>query len=147
MKEGDTQMSRKGFWRQAIRMMAWAVVLVNVSSIADGKNRTMTVGKNGDVTFSAETIIGNVTLKPGRYFFEHKVTGDEHFVRFTEVTKPRGRSFGGRTLSHPGDIKCRLEKLDRKARQTIIIYAATDGSTPRITRIVINGEDVAHVFD
>ena len=140
-------MNRNHFWRQAVWMMAWALSLVNVSAVVAGENRTLKLGKRGDVTFKAETAIGDVKLKPGRYFLQHTVAGDEHFVHFTEVTKPLGKNAGGFPVSHPGDIKCRLEPLDRNARQTIIIYAATEGGTQRITRIVIKGENVAHVFD
>ena len=140
-------MNRKHSWSPLILLVVWALVLGSASALTATEDQTPRVGKKGDVTFKAETAIGDVTLKPGRYFFQHGVVGDDHFVHFTEVTKPLGKNAGGFPVSHPGDIKCRLEPLDRKARQTIIIYAATEGGTQRITRIVIKGENVAHVFD
>jgi hypothetical protein len=137
-------MKRKQFCSLAILLVVWTLTLGSVSAIAATENQMLKVGKEGYVTFGAKTIVGDLALKPGNYIFQHRVAGGEHFVHFTEVTNPR--KAGSVPVSHPGEVKCRLEPLDRKARQTIIIYANTEGGVWRITRIVIKGENVAHVF-
>jgi hypothetical protein len=138
-------MNKNHFWSPMILLAICALTFGSLSGIAGAADQTLKVGKEGYVTFDVETKVGDLTLKPGNYIFEHRVVDGEHFVHFTEVTRPR--KAGSVPVSHPGEVKCRLEPLDTKARQTIIIYANTEGSVARITRIIIKGENVAHVFD
>jgi len=106
--------------------------------------QALKVGKKGEMTFSAETQVGDMTLRPGRYTFQHRVDGSEHFVHFTQVGKVRG----GREIpatAHPGEIKCRLEPLASKADSTEV-YTVKEEGAARITKIIVRGENVAHVF-
>lgn len=96
------------------------------------------VGKTGNVHLDQETKVGDLVLHPGDYRFVHRVEGEEHFVHFTEL-KALGRD------EHPGEVKCQLESLGKKASQTAIT-TKDDGGTRRITRIEVAGENVAHVF-
>ena len=138
-------MNRNHIWSQVIVIAVWALIFGSLSGVAEAQEQTLKIGKEGYVIFDVETKVGDLTLKPGNYTFEHRVANGEHFVLFTEVTRPR--KAGSVPVSHPGEVKCRLEPLDTKARQTIIIYAASDGGAQRITRIIVKGENVVHVFD
>ena len=94
------------------------------------------VGKTGEITFSQETKIGDVVLPPGDYRFAHRTSGDDHFVRFTQV-KGKAREFG--------EIKCQIEPLQEKVSHTAVT-TTNEGGMRRITRIEVAGENVAHVF-
>jgi hypothetical protein len=124
----------------------------------DHKTTTLAVGQKGDITLTTETMIADITLKPGRYYIEHRVEGTVqprrvagHFIHFTEVTpKEHQRRQAVRdaleyTVAHPGEIECELEALGKKASKTTIV-TTTENGIRRITRIEIAGEDVAHIF-
>ncbi len=114
--------------------------------IAAGQSQSLKVGKTGVITIYVETKAGDLTLRPGRYFMRHMMSGEDHFIQFTEVTKPHNRSGGGVPIAPPVEIKCRLVPLEKKVRETKIIYAGPGGSVPRIDRVLVAGENVAHVF-
>lgn len=101
--------------------------------------KALKVGKKGDVKFDTETLVGDLRLKPGSYQVQHRMDGSDHFVHFTEVTK------AGSTVGHPGEVKCRLEVLDHKASVTTV-YTREEGASQRVTKVLIGGENVAHVF-
>lgn len=111
------------------------------------QHQTLKVGRKGEMDFSTETQVGDMTLKPGRYMFQHRVEGEDHFVHFTEVTKanPYSRTGGGVPKATAGEVKCRLEPLGAKASQTEV-ETVREGGTTRVTKIVVRGENVAHVF-
>lgn len=109
------------------------------------QEKALKVGKAGDVQFRSETMVGDLKLQPGRYKIQHRVSGDEHFVHFTEVTKETPSSGGGATVAHPGEVKCKVEPLDKKVRTTAV-YTTKEGAIERVTKVLIEGENVAHVF-
>jgi hypothetical protein len=111
----------------------------------------LAAGKNGDVTFTTETRLADITLKPGRYFIQHRLDGTAHYVHLTEVTSklPLKRrasdAIGEETIAHPGEVECELEPLNKKAGKTSVFTTKENGMS-RIVRIEIAGEDVAHIF-
>lgn len=115
------------------------------AAVAAEHEHALKVGKTGDVTFSKQTTVGDMTLKPGRYKFQHRVEGDDHLVHFTEWTKPYPAGSGGGPKAHPGEVKCRIEPLSKKVSQTMV-YTMDEGATQRLTKVEVGGEDVAHVF-
>ena len=106
---------------------------------AEKGEKAIKVGKKGDVKFDVETLVGDLRLKPGRYQIQHRTDGPDHFVHFTEVTKT------GSTVAHPGEIKCRLETLDEKVPFTAV-YTRQEGASERVTKVLIGGENVTHLF-
>ncbi len=74
--------------------------------------------------------------------------GSDHFVHFTELTK-RNPYYGamgtGAVKAHVGDVKCSLEPMKEKARETAV-YLAEENGTMRVRRVEIRGENVAHIF-
>ncbi|MEZ5398809.1 MAG: hypothetical protein R2729_04015 [Bryobacteraceae bacterium] len=107
--------------------------------------KALKVGKTGEVTFDKETKVGDMTLKPGRYKFQHRVEGSDHFVHFTEWTKPYPSYETGTAKAHPGEMKCRIEPLSKKVSQTTIYTRSEDGIN-RLTKVEVGGENVAHIF-
>ena len=115
-------------------------------AVAADHEHAMKVGKTGEVTFDKETKIGDLTLKSGHYKFNHRVEGSDHFVHFTEWTNPVPNTILRTTeKAHPGEVKCRIESLSKKIAGTTI-YTTDEGNGARITRVEVEGENVAHVF-
>lgn len=132
----------------SIAVAASALWYTGVATIAAAEHEhAMKVGKTGEMTFDKETKVGDMTLKAGRYQFLHRVEGSDHFVHFTEWTKPNPAypPAGGERKAHPGEVKCRLETLEKKAAQTLV-FLETEGATQRITKLEVAGENVAHLF-
>lgn len=113
----------------------------------------MKVGKRDDVTLTSVTKVGNLTLQPGHYILQHRVSHGEHAVHFVNFIPYGGEPGHGRTyypsgpigISHTGEQECKLEPLMAKVEQTRVYLVDEDGAK-RITRIEIKGENVAHVF-
>jgi hypothetical protein len=128
---------------------AVAVFFTGAIATAQHHETELKVGKTGEVTFAKETIVGQLTLKPGRYEFKHRVEGADHFVHFTEVTKPNPayptQPTSGQPKAHPGEVQCKLEPLDKKA-STTRLFLNDEGKTQRLVRAEVGGENVAHLF-
>ena len=133
----------------SISVAAAALWYTGAVAIAAEHEHAMKVGKTGEVTFAKETKVGDMTLKPGRYKFDHRVGGSDHFVHFTEWSKrnpDQGKTieFTG-PIAHPGEVKCRIEPLSKKVSQTTL-YTIAEGNAERLTRVEVEGENVAHLF-
>ncbi len=98
--------------------------------------KQLKVGKTGEITFGQETKIGDVVLPAGAYRFAHRTSGDDHFVKFTEM---KGKA------QDSSEIKCQIEPLPQKVSRTAVM-TTDEGGVRRITRIEVAGENVAHVF-
>ena len=127
-----------------------AVLLLNVAFAFAANDQVVKVGKKGDVTFSEPTQVGDVTLPPGHYVFQHRVSGDDHFVKFVGAKEMQhaGTSMTSTMQMGPTtskEIKCTAEPLNQKVKQTAVTIN-TEGGVRRITRIEVAGENVAHVF-
>ena len=108
------------------------------------------VGKKGDVTFNEPTQVGDITLPAGHYVFQHRVSGDDHFVHFVGAKEMHHGGSSMTTTMQMGsttskEIKCRVEPLHQKVKQTAIFSDNSFGAR-KITRIEVAGENVAHVF-
>ena len=127
-----------------------AVLLLNVAFAFAANDQVVKVGKKGDVTFSEPTQVGDVTLPAGHYVFQHRVSGDDHFIKFVGAKE---MEHSGSSMTMPmqtgpttsEDIKCAVEPLNQKVKQTAVTIN-TEGGVRRITRIEVAGENVAHVF-
>ena len=109
------------------------------------------VGKSDDIEFANEVRVGEVTLKPGKYRLRHRVQGADHFVHFETllITTPSAQKLAT-GLAVPagaaGEVRCRLEPLGAKAQQTTLYLQKKAEGGQRVTKVVISGENVAHVF-
>ena len=120
------------------------------ASAAAPLEQELKVGKSDDVSFTKEVRVGEVTLKPGKYRVQHRVGGADHFVHFEALvtTTPSAQKLAtGLAIpaGEAGEIKCRLEPLGAKVQETTLHLLNEDGGQ-RLTRILIRGENVAHVF-
>lgn len=130
-------------------LQLWSGTIV----LAQGTPNQIKVGKRDDVTLTSVTKVGDLTLQPGHYILQHRVSHGEHAVHFVDFIPYGGEPGHGRTyypsgptgISHTGEQACKLEPLKAKATQTQV-YFADDNGVQRITRIEIKGENVAHVF-
>ena len=144
-------------WWPVIAAAAWMITSAGNTSLAaqhdhgsrpgNSQDRTLKVGKNGEMTLDTETKVGDLTLKPGRYRFQHRVEGADHFVHFTEWTKqsPYRPNETGTPKAHPGEVRCRLEPLTKKVSQTKLSLQKEDGGY-RLVRVEVAGEKAAHLF-
>jgi len=112
-------------------------------AVAQEKEQMLNVGKGGDIVLSSETKLGDMTLRPGSYMVKYRLEGSDHFIHFTET----GGEIASQCLpkGHLGELRCKLEPLVSKARQTAVYTTKEDGFS-RVTKIVIKGENVAHLF-
>ena len=145
-----------------IAVVALALLSGSLSGAAQPHPQAPTLAggnHNDEVTFTKETRIGDVTLKLGRYYIDHRVEGtlrprrvEAHYIHFTEITpevnqrrQAARNALKGSAVAHPGDIECALEALTKPASKTTVVTTEENG-VPRITRIEIAGENVAHIF-
>lgn len=96
------------------------------------------VGNKGEVSFAVETKVGDLTLRPGLYRFQHRVENGEHYVRFTELEK---RGIKGVA----GEVRCAIEPAGEEFSRTAI-FSLDEGGVKRVTRIEVRGENAVHVF-
>ena len=120
------------------------------AAAAEPREHELKVGKKGDIEFSKETIVGELRLKPGRYQFQHRVEGAEHFVRFEALatTTPSAQKLAtglGVPASTAGDVKCRVEPLSARAKDTTL-HLLNEDAGQRLTKLLVRGESVAHLF-
>lgn len=133
--------------RKAIRLagvftsVAALLMLTSSLAMAQGKEQVIKVGRNGNITLSQDSMVGDVKLPAGDYQVKHRVEGSDHLIHFKQLYSHKT----GGVKAHPGEIKCKLEPLNEKVAQTAVFLSKEDG-TMRITRIEISGENVAHLF-
>lgn len=123
-----------------MRNTRWYLLLTAIGALflfagmtAAQHDQHIKVGKQGATTFKTTVKVGDLTLQPGRYTFKHRADGMDHFVSFTS---PKG---------DVREVKCDVEPLGKKAPDTAIYLRDEQGVT-RVARIVVAGENVAHVF-
>jgi len=125
---------------------------VSAAAAPGHHDKTMKTGKKGEITLTQPTKVGDTTLQPGTYVVQHRVSGNDHFVRFMELKKlqelmPGGEGAGWYTYTqenNAGEVKCKVEPAGATIQATTVTVANVGGS-PRITKIAIKGENVLHV--
>ena len=135
-------------WLLSLAVAGAALLYTGAPAIAAEHEHATKVGKTGEVTFDKETRVGDITLKPGRYKFNHRVEGSDHFVHFTEWARPipnEGITAPNVPKGHPGEVKCAIEPLTKKVSQTTI-YTTDEGNGAHVTKVEVAGENVAHIL-
>ncbi len=138
-------MKKSLLWVSLFVIVVLTLLLTASFTVAVEQEQVLKVGKKGEISLSTEAKVGDLTLKPGRYYVQHRVAGSDHFVHFIELTKENPYYRGGVPKAHPGEVKCSLESLNSKASETAVHLTNEDG-VMRVTKIIIRGENVAHVF-
>jgi hypothetical protein len=116
------------------------------------KEHALKVGKKGEITLTKQTKVGNMVLQPDTYVIQHRVSGDNHFVRFVELKQVEAQPINAEQSPYTyteadkaGELKCRVEPATGPIKETTA-YTVIDGGVTRITKVEIKGEDVVHVF-
>lgn len=122
-----------------------AVGMVGVATGTEHKGQALSIGKTGEFTLTAKTKIGGVALKPGKYLVRHRVEGTRHRIHFSWLKGASNPAALVQVVEWPVEVACRVEPLEAKASSTALFLNYENG-VPRITRIEIRGERVAHVF-
>lgn len=122
------------------------VISTASSAFADEHEHALKVGKKGEVTFDHPTKVGDLTLPAGQYQLQHRVEGQDHLIHFVALgkTNPYYPTTPGVT-GHPGEVKCRLEPLGKKAQSTTI-WVNQEDDTYRLVKVEVGGENVAHLL-
>jgi len=128
-------------------------LLWTVSAAAAQKETVLRSGEEGEITLTQPTKVGDMTLPPDTYVVQHRVSGGRHFIRFMQIEKLQAlrvtRAFTGwytyTEKNNAGEIKCRVEPLGATVQATTVTIATENGA-PRITRVLIKGEDDVHIF-
>ena len=124
---------------------AICMLLVAAGPIGAAQDDQVTkIGKKGQVTFSSEAKVGDLTLMPGQYTVQCRREGPEHIMRFTRTGGSTTR--GGGPAVDKGEVKCKKELLPSKVAAGSL-HTHKDGDVVRVTRIEISGEKVAHLFE
>lgn len=126
---------------------------VSAAAALGEKDKVLKTGKKGEITLTQPTKVGDVTLQPGTYVVQHRVSGNDHFVRFMEMKKLQAlnmtpESMGWYTYAqedNAGEVKCRVESAGATVDATTVTEASDNGN-PRITQVAIKGENVLHVL-
>ncbi len=127
-----------------------ALLWTTTAAVASEHHKhSFTVGKKGEITLTQPAKVGNVWLLPDTYVVQHRTSASAHFVRFVELKKAQNwTSERNVTYAEPdsaGQAKCRMEPAGVPIRETLVSIAHENGGD-RITQIVIQGEDVVHIF-
>ena len=103
------------------------------------------LGQEGFFTLKTETKFGDTVLKPGNYQLQHVIDGQGHSFTFVDVDAFRASLSGQNPAATIYAVKCGIEPLKSKVQKTAVTIAP-DGGVPRITKIEIKGENVAHTI-
>ena len=133
-----------------VAAVVWIILLSAAPARSAEQEHEIEVGKNDDVRFTAEMKIGSETLAPGVYRLQHRSEGQDHSIQFSRLGGVSPRSYTW-VVAAPGGAKkagqasCRVEPLDQKVDKTSV-YSRKENGAERVTKILVRGENVAHIF-
>ena len=108
-------------WLSAVMaVVVTGILLLSVTVVSAADEQVVKVSKKGEITFSQDTQVADLTLKAGHYQMQHRVDGTDHMIHFTELKGGHNPYYpsGPTGTAHPGEVKCRLEPMSAKAKQT-----------------------------
>jgi hypothetical protein len=126
--------------------IALGCLLLSMTTAAVASDNSLKVGKQGEFTLTRPTEAGEKVLQPGTYVVQHRISGDSHFVRFTELKKvENSKGEEGFTYKEQSsdEVRCNLEPAGATAKETTVTIR-TEGGGDRITKVSIKGENVVH---
>ena len=130
--------------------LLWTIA---VAAAPGQKEQNLTTGKKAEITLTQATKIGDLTLQPGTYLVQHRMSGNDHFMKFTQLKEVQDLNLASETTGwytreeriNAGEVKCRVEPAGATNAATSAPVVTQDGS-PEITEVAIKGENVLHVF-
>lgn len=126
--------------------------MISAAAAQGQKTETLKTGNKGEITLKQPTKVGDITLQPDTYVVQHRVSGNDHFVRFVELKQVEAHG-GEAEITHytyteadkAGELNCRVEPAG-KTFETTTVTVKTENGASRITQVGIKGENVLHVF-
>ena len=135
-------------------VLGCALLWTATAAAAPGqKEQKLKIGKKAQITLTQVTTVGDLTLQPGKYLVQHRMSGNDHFMHFTLLKPVEDLNMASETMGwytrteevDAGEVKCRIEPAGRTLAATSVPVATEDGA-PEITEVAIKGENVVHVF-
>ena len=131
-------------------VMVAAIVMSGITIAAAAEQQVIKVGKKGDIVSQEPTQVGDITLPAGNYVVQHRVSGEDHFIKFVGAKEMQHAGTSMTTTMQMGpttskEMKCTVEPLNKKVKQTGVFIDNSSGMR-KVTRIEVAGENVAHVF-
>src|SRR5512146_2440349 len=121
--------------------LLWTVAAV----AAPGQNeQKLKTGKTAEITLTQVTTVGDLTLQPGKYVVQHRMSGKDHFMKFTQLKEVLDLNVGSENGGwytreeriNAGEVKCRIEPAGATNAATSAPVVTEDGS-PEITEVSI----------
>jgi hypothetical protein len=131
-------------------VMVAAIVMSGITIAAAADQQVVKVGKKGDIVLQEPTQVGDITLPAGNYVVQHRVSGEDHFIKFVGAKEMQHAGSSMTTTMQMGpttskEMKCTVEPLNQKVKQTAVFIDNSSGMR-KVTRIEVAGENVAHIF-
>ena len=129
-------------WSTAIALLLFTAAY----SLGQENGPLLKVGKKAQIILHTDAQVGRLTLNPGRYLVEHRMHDSGHFMHFSRLKGSRFSNLGAtRSARYLGPVKCDLQPLGAKVRQTAV-HTHLENGVYRVTRVEIKGETAAHLF-
>ncbi len=119
-----------------------AMLLLLAGGPALGAGGDEKASRKARITFTSEVRAGDLLLLPGDYTVQCREEGSGRVMHFKRDGRAKTSKSGAVA---EGVVPCRVEALPGKASRTAL-RLQTDGEVPRVTRIEVAGEDVAHLL-
>jgi hypothetical protein len=137
-------------------VIALSVQLVAAAAAHEGghddklSDRQYKIGKKGEINIRADSAIGRIVLRKGKYKITHQVNGDQHTFVFTPEAKGSSKEKAPEAIEV--ETKQLLPSRDKASR--FVVYAIpyrhddrkTDHPDYRISKITVDGENWEHLF-
>lgn len=124
-----------------------ALCIGSFAQTSEPQSEVLTAGKEGNFNLPEQAKAGGQVLEPGSYIVQHRVIGNDHYIRLRKIEKTPtvGESYPQFEPTDAGVIKCTVEPLGRKVEKTrIFTEQRADGL--HITKVEIAGENDMHIF-
>lgn len=126
--------------------LIFAPVLVTVALAAPGdKIAPGKVISKAEMWLPIKTRFGGFSLPAGQYLLQYRVAGADHIMSFIQLRPGTSQAAPMKHRFMPAMVACSLEPLQTRARRTAF-YSVAEGDANRAIKLVIKGENVAHVF-
>jgi hypothetical protein len=102
---------------------------------------TVKIGKTGEVAFGMPVRFGETLLRKGRFILEHRVEGNQHWIRLTPVPAKGPVAQTAPAVELPAKVGGAKGKV---TKSEVLVHPIKD--VFEIVRITIAGEDVEHFF-
>lgn len=107
------------------------MLLVAGTLAAQGHDNSKEKVARAEIAIDAPLRVGSVTLSPGNY----RVVCDRHEVKFTKSD--------GKSVQFP----CKGRELDKKSDMTVTATALDKQGVRYMTKLLIKGSTVEHIFE